>query len=100
MISCRLLIRAVLMLTFCCASVLSLRAQTPANDDCSGAVLIGSLPDTISQDTRLATPNPSDPVLYCADGGGGNTVWFKYVSDTTGYVTFTTRESSPVTYDI
>ncbi|MBI3764941.1 MAG: hypothetical protein HY277_00360 [Ignavibacteriales bacterium] len=75
-------------------------AQVPANDECSGATVISSLPFTVSQNTRLATPNPSDPALACANGGGGKTVWFQYTADSTRYVTFSTSGSEPQDYDI
>src|SRR5450759_97855 len=71
-------------------------AQTPANDECTGATIIPSLPYSVSQDTRVATANPNDPVIICNDGTGiGKTVWFKYVADTTRNVIFSTRESTP-----
>jgi len=71
-------------------------AQTPANDECSGATVIPSLPYSVSQNARLATANPDDPVIICNDGAGnGKTVWFKYTADSTRNVIFSTRESTP-----
>jgi hypothetical protein len=76
-------------------------AQTPANDECSGATIIPSLPYSVSQDTRIATANPNDPVIICNDGTGiGKTVWFKYAADTTRNVIFSTIGSTPSDYDI
>jgi hypothetical protein len=75
-------------------------AQVPANDECSGATVIGSLPFSTAQNTRLATPNPTDPPLPCAEGGGGKSVWFRFTPSTTGLVDFTTEGSTPSTYDI
>jgi hypothetical protein len=75
-------------------------AQVPANDSCAGAVVISSLPFSHSQNTRLANPNAGDPVLACADSGGGKTVWFKYTPASTGYILFSTTKSTPVDYDI
>ncbi len=75
-------------------------APPPANDECSGATVISALPFTASQDTRLATPNATDPVLLCADSGGGKSVWYTYTADTTRYVKFTSAASTPATYDV
>lgn len=75
-------------------------AQALANDECSGAAVISSPPFNAMQDTRLATANPSDPVLSCADGGGGKTVWFSYTADSTRYIKFSTLGSTPADYDI
>ena len=75
-------------------------AQAPPNDECSGATIIPSLPYADSQNTRLATPNPGDPILFCADSGGGKSVWFKWTADSSGWVTFTTRYSLPADYDV
>ncbi|TAK55696.1 MAG: hypothetical protein EPO24_11840, partial [Bacteroidetes bacterium] len=74
---------------FCAAVVLLLSstmfAQAPANDECAGAIAVtgASLPYTNSQNTRLATPNGTDPSLTCADGGGGKTVWYTFTPDET-----------------
>src|SRR5712692_299529 len=75
-------------------------AQTLPNDECINAIAVSTLPYSIMQNTRLATPNPTDPPLACADGGRGKTVWFSYVADLTRYVTFTTNGSQPCDYDI
>jgi hypothetical protein len=72
----------------------------PSNDECAGAKIVLALPYTDSLNTRLATPNPTDPILACADSGGGNTVWYTYTADSTHYVTFTTAGSTPSTYDV
>ena len=58
------------------------------------------MPFTATQNTRLATPNPSDPALTCADGGGGKTVWFVYSAPASHYVTVSTVGSTPADYDI
>jgi len=76
------------------------KAQAPANDDCAGAFAISSLPYSLNQNTRLATVNPSDPVLTCADGGGGKTVWFTYTPASTSVVRISTLGSTPSDYDI
>jgi len=78
-------------------------SQIPANDECSGATVISALPYHATQNTRLATPNASDPVIFCAvgaDSSAGKTVWYTWTADSTGYVTFTTINSTPATYDI
>jgi hypothetical protein len=76
-------------------------AQAPANDECSGATEIYSLPYSKNQDTRLATANPNDPVIICNDETGiGKTVWFRYAAHSTRNVIFSTRESTPADYDI
>jgi len=75
-------------------------AQAPPNDECSGATVITALPYADSQNTRLATPNVTDPKYFCGDTGGGKTVWFTWTADSSGWVTFTTRYSTPADYDI
>ncbi|MGB6034022.1 MAG: hypothetical protein WBH55_14445, partial [Bacteroidota bacterium] len=75
-------------------------AQIPPNDECTGATVITELPFAVSQDTRLATPNPADPYLPCANGGGGKTVWFSYTPPKDEFVRLTTAGSTPVSYDI
>lgn len=82
------------------AKVRSYADSTLQNDECGGAIALTQLPDTIRENTRLATPNPSDPPLECADGGGGNSVWFTFKADSTEFLTLTTRESSPDDYDL
>lgn len=74
--------------------------QAPANDECAGAITVGSLPYTNTQNTRLATPNVADPILLCADSGHGKTVWYQYTADSTTYVSFSTSGSTPTTYDV
>ena len=75
-------------------------AQIPANDSCAGAVTVTGLPFNYSQNSRLATPDPTDPILACADSGGGKTVWFVYTADATRYVKFSTAASTPADYDV
>ncbi len=72
----------------------------PVNDSCTGAVVVDTLPFNYSQNTRLATPDPTDPILACADSGGGKSVWFVYTADSTRYVKFSTENSTPNDYDI
>jgi len=72
----------------------------PANDSCAGAVVVDTLPYTYSQNTRLATPDPADPILACADSGGGKSVWFIYTADSTRYLRFSTARSTPADYDV
>jgi len=88
--------------TLLCAAVVthSAAAQAPPNDECTGATLISTFPYATSQDTRLATANPTDPNLDCADGGGGKTVWFRYTPLVRQWVKISTRGSSPADYDI
>ncbi|MBI4546891.1 MAG: choice-of-anchor D domain-containing protein [Ignavibacteriae bacterium] len=75
-------------------------AQVPANDSCAAATVIPSLPYSTTQNTRLATPDTNDPVLSCADGGGGKTIWFVWTADTTGYIKFSSLGSTPANYDV
>ncbi|MGB2957534.1 MAG: FlgD immunoglobulin-like domain containing protein [Bacteroidota bacterium] len=75
-------------------------AQAPPNDECSTALVIDSLPYADAQNTRLASANPTDPPLPCADGGGGKTVWYAYTPATTQLVKFSTEGSAPEDYDI
>jgi hypothetical protein len=72
------------------------------NDECTTATTISSLPFTISQNTRLASPNIYDPALTCQDSvKNGKTVWFKYTADTSRFIVFNTIGSEPVAdYDI
>lgn len=95
-------VRCFLVLAAAIAILLpgALLAQAPVNDECAGAIVVPSLPYSNSQNTRLATPNPSDPILNCADSGKGKTVWYTYTADSTRFVTFTTDSSSPATYDL
>ncbi len=92
--------RFPLMLIAACIASSGATAQAPANDDCIGATVIASLPFNATQNTRLATANATDPVLTCADGGGGRTVWFVYTAGATQFVTFSTVGSTPSDYDI
>jgi hypothetical protein len=93
-------LRTLVVLTAATLAFSNAAAQAPANDECPGATLIGSLPFSASQDTRLATENANDPLLYCADGGKGKTVWFAYTAASTQYVTFSTVGSTPADYDV
>ena len=88
---------AVLIVT----AAAGLFAQAP-NDECATATVVGPLPFTVSQDTRLATPNASDPKFTCNDTAGlGKTVWFKYVATADTGVIFSTIGSGPTAdYDI
>lgn len=92
---------ALLLLT---GSTGLLLAQAPANDECSGATIVSTLPFSVSQNTRLATVNAADPLLTCAGdtvaGMDGKTVWFRYIADSTRFVDFTTEGSNPSDYDI
>ena len=74
-------------------------AQAP-NDECVNAISIPALPYHNAQNTRIATPNASDPVLSCADGGGGKTVWYAFTPDSSGWVEFTSIASTPADYDV
>jgi hypothetical protein len=71
-------------------------AQAPANDECSGATVVGALPFTASQNTRLATVNVGDPVITCNDTPAvGKSVWFKYTPDADRFVYISTLGSTP-----
>ncbi|NUN70014.1 MAG: T9SS type A sorting domain-containing protein [Bacteroidetes bacterium] len=71
------------------------RAQAP-NDECSTATVVSALPFNISQNTRIATVNVSDPVISCNDtAANGKTVWFKYTPDADRFVYFSTLGSTP-----
>ena len=73
-------------------------AQVP-NDDCVTATVVTSVPFTDNLNTRLASDDPNDPVLSCADGGGGKTVWYHYTPATDLVVSVSTRGSTPEDYD-
>ena len=61
--------------------------------------MITSLPFTNMVDTRQATDDANDPVLSCADGGGGKTVWYSFTSASDVFVSVSTIGSSPNDYD-
>ncbi len=88
------------LITLFVLSTMAVFAQVPVNDECSGAIVVNTVPYSFSQDTRTATHNISDPVLACADGGGGKTVWYTFTPETTKYYTISSRNSTPSTYDI
>ena len=89
------------ILCLCFVTIATGYAQL-SNDECSGAMVISSLPFSVNQNTRLATPNATDPQITCNDTAGlGKTVWFKYTADTTRNVFFSTIGSTPTAdYDI
>lgn len=72
------------------------------NDECTTAIPITTLPFQISQNTRLASENNTDPALTCQDSiTNGRTVWFKYTADTTRFIVFNTIGSQPAAdYDV
>ena len=68
-----------------CALVIGLvvaghTATVFANDTCTAATAIPSLPFTITLDTTTATTDPSDPVLSCTGSQGFKSVWFTYTA--------------------
>ena len=75
------------------------QAQPPANDECATATTVGPLPYTDNLNTTLATVGANDPVLSCADGGGGKTVWYTFTPAQNVYVKVSTVGSSPDDYD-
>jgi hypothetical protein len=56
-------------------AVTSVSAAPPANDECTNAVAVTSLPFSTDVDTTAATPNDNDPFMGCGSGGGP-TVWY------------------------
>ena len=73
--------------------------EPPANDECATAITVGPLPFTDSVNTTTAVVNPNDPVLACADGGGGKTVWYKFTPTNNTTVRVSTLGSTPDDYD-
>ncbi|MFQ6093810.1 MAG: hypothetical protein ACE5OR_14240, partial [bacterium] len=69
------------------------------NDECDQATVVAGIPFTDSINTRICTSNPGDPVLSCADGGGGKTVWYTFTPTDEVFVSINTRGSSPDDYD-
>src|SRR5215831_8109208 len=62
-------------------------AQTPVNDDCSGAILISTIPyndlttDYTNANTNGATRSTPDP--SCITSGDNNDdIWYKFVAST------------------
>lgn len=90
--------RLYLSFLFILALASVLQAQ-PANDECATATTVSALPFTDQVNTRLATVGTNDPVLSCADGGGGKTVWYSFTPGNDVFVTVNTRGSSPNDYD-
>jgi hypothetical protein len=66
----------------------------PANDECSGATVVGPIPYTDTVDTTTATNNPSDPLLSCNGGNDGNTVWYVWTPDEDITVNISTEGST------
>jgi hypothetical protein len=56
----------------------------PANDDCSAATVIGTIPFADSVDVSAATQDAGDPVFRCDLGlpaqPHGSTVWYRYTA--------------------
>jgi subtilisin-like proprotein convertase family protein len=63
---------------------LSFSTNTPANDQCGGALVISSSSYTNSQSTLTAT-STGDPVPSCV-GPFGSAVWYRYTSATNGFL--------------
>jgi hypothetical protein len=56
-------------------------ALPPSNDECANALVIPTVPYTITLDTSEATAAPSDPILPCLFGDPGTrSVWFSYTA--------------------
>ena len=94
----RLVVGSILMVFF-----FSRGLAQPANDPCAGATVITSLPYHTTENTRLATPDPGDPIMKCNEYGvglDGKTVWFVWTADTTAWIRFSTIGSTPAdTFD-
>jgi hypothetical protein len=67
----------------------------PANDDCTQATVVTTLPFGESISTTDATQAPDDPQV-CA-GGGGPTVWYRVIPPSTG--TLCVRTCGATAYD-
>lgn len=89
------------LVLFLFLSFTPLFAQSP-NDECATALVISSLPFHHTQDTRLATPNVTDPAITCQDSiANGKTVWFRYSTDSLRTVLISTIGSEPMEdYDV
>jgi gliding motility-associated-like protein len=89
--------RFILLLLICFAGKFSLHAQVPANDNCSGATNLGSLPTpaacpsgdgavlTVSGTTVNGTQSvPYPSIIGCSTGGNQSTpavdVWYSFVA--------------------
>ena len=64
------------------------QAAPPSNDTVAGATVVGSLPTTITQDTREATTDATDAAVNASCGAPmtGASVWFAYTAPTDGGV--------------
>lgn len=96
-----LLFRRLLGTLVAIGVVSSLSFAQPANDSCAGATVIPSLPYHTTENTRLATPDSTDPIILCNNGTGGDgkTVWFKWTADTTSWIRWSTIGSTPDSFD-
>ena len=62
-------------------------SAAPANDNCSAAIAVTSLPFTDSQDTTEATDEVGEPPSSCT--GSGKNVWYTFVNPMTNAVLVT-----------
>ncbi|HLX12487.1 MAG TPA: choice-of-anchor D domain-containing protein [Bacteroidota bacterium] len=96
--NCRLLLSIAALTALFLLAPASGLAQV-SNDECSTATVISSLPDSIVENTALASANATDPAIECAQdsiGKDGKTVWFTFTPNFSGVVTFTTINSPDV----
>lgn len=57
-----------------------------ANDVCSGATLVTSVPYTATQNTSTATTEPSDPSPSCGNHSAAKSVWYRFTAPGAGTI--------------
>ena len=76
---------------------LTVTAPRPANDDCSNAIVISSVPfDPPLLNTTTATTAGTDPLQSCTSGGAStnsHSVWYKYTPPCNGTIDVSTCRS-------
>ena len=73
-------------------------AAPPANDNFANALVIPSVPASISANNVDATLEPGEPNSYIGGGTGGRSVWWQWTAPTSGEVTMQITRSSPTYY--
>jgi len=65
-----------------------------ANDLCSGAIVVTSVPYTGMESTLAATKDPGDPTPSCGNHSAAKSVWYRFTAPSDGRITADTFGSS------
>jgi hypothetical protein len=83
--------QATMKIFFALATLWAVASAQPLNDECISATVVSTFPFGETVNTRLATNNPTDPLIsddcsYAVSSGftDGNTVWYKVQPPTNG----------------